>query len=156
MERNDKSAWFSSNVTNRWLIPLFFSILSPASFFYLVYMRNVINETKNSRDANRNAMRGKRRIRSWFEIRYLSKVSRISSHGERHLMEKKISMLFLYESLLSKETTLKVCRLSVYLRHGRHLSCLWIMYANLQAGITRRNWCRSRTYRFRINSKRIA
>lgn len=51
----------------------------------------------------------------------------------------KISMLFLYESLLSKETTLKVCRLSVYLRHGRHLSCLWIMYANLQAGITRRN-----------------
>lgn len=43
----------------------------------------------------------------------------------------------------------------VYLRHGRHLSCLWIMYANLQAGITRRN-CRSRTYRFRINSKRIA
>lgn len=144
-------------------IILFYPFSCQFFFFFISSTRVTwLTRPKFSRDASRNTMRGKN-----YEFDRDSKYAIYQKFLESRAFEGKAFSMGGGEKKYPCFSRTKVCfrkkqlwksveTVGVYLRHGRHLSCLWIMYANLQAGITRRNWCRSRTYRFRINSKRIA
>lgn len=162
MERNDKSAC-SSRRTSRidgWFHYSFLSFLLPVFFYFFISSTRVtwLTRPKFSRDASRNTMRGKNHEfdrDSKYAI-YQKFLESRAFEGKARGEKKNIHAFLVRKFAFERNNFESLSTVGVYLRHGRHLSCLWIMYANLQAGITRRNWCRSRTYRFRINSKRIA